>query len=95
MENVSITSKAFEMKANKYGFDENNFVAENELTVTITLNEYRELVGGMATKKADIDKANAEKYSREAEIKHLGEENSKLKSEIYELKKAIEELTAE
>lgn len=90
MDNISITSKVFEKKANKYGFNENDFVAESELTVTITLNEYRELVSGIATKKDDIDKANADKYTRESQIKALSEENNKLKAEIYELKKALD-----
>lgn len=72
-----------------------NFKAASELTVTITLDEYRTLVGNDATAKARIDAANSDKYSREAEIKASKEANEKLKAENYELKKKIDALTAQ
>ena len=71
----------------------NNYVIENELTVEITLNEYRELVKEVATKQSDIDKANADKYDRERKIATLHLENDSLKAENYELKKRIDELS--
>lgn len=39
---------------------ENNFKLESELTVTITLNEYRVLVREVAKKEHDLEKANSE-----------------------------------
>ena len=76
-----------------YSDTTNNYVIENELTVEITLNEYRELVKKVATKESDIDKANADKYEREKKIMSLQSENDALKAENYELKKRIDELS--
>lgn len=70
----------------------NNFVVENELTVTITLNEYRKLVESNATKKNDIDKANNDKYNREQTIQQVEAENRKLKEEMHDLRKTIDSL---
>lgn len=75
----------------------NNFVGESEITVTITLNEYRDLVTEKATKDSDIAKAEENKYERENENSNLKKENNnlrnenaELKTEIYELKKKLE-----
>lgn len=72
----------------------NDFVAPQEITVQITLNEYRKLVETAATTKAQIDAANSDKYARENEIKDLKKkvdelriENSELKAQLYELSK--------
>lgn len=72
-----------------------NFIASQELTVTITLSEYRELVSERATKKKDIDEANQDRYKRQTEIEAQTKENEKLKAENYELKKQIDDLTKE
>ena len=74
------------------GGDLHNYVASQELTVTITLSEYRELVSARATAKKDIEQANQDKYSRETEIKAVKETNDKLKSENYDLKCLVDEL---
>ena len=74
------------------GGDLHNYVASQELTVTITLSEYRELVSARATAKKDIEQANQDKYSREIEIKAVKETNDKLKSENYDLKCLVDEL---
>lgn len=76
-----------------YSDTTNNYVIENELTVRITLSEYRELVKEVATKSSDIDKANADRYERERKMALLQSENDALKAENYELKKRIEELS--
>lgn len=70
-----------------YNNSENNIVVNQELTVTITLNEYRELVKQVALADSKIREANSEKYDAQRDVKHLSEENSNLKSEIYELQK--------
>lgn len=72
-----------------YSEDKNNFTIENELTVKITLNEYRELVSVKATKDMLVKKAEEDKYSRENENKSLKEENAALKAELYELQKRL------
>lgn len=78
-----------------FSFESKNFAIEGELTVTITLSEYRDLVASKATKEEAISKANEDKYNREHQIKHLEEENSKLKSELYELQKRLNDLDAD
>ena len=76
----------------RYGFDNNDFLAAGELTVTITLSEYRKLVKDVATAQARIDKAEADRYERNRENERLTEENNKLKAELYEMQKASEVL---
>ena len=95
MENQKILEKLCDKKIDTYNKDENNFVIPTELTVTITLNEYRALVSQNATRQKDIDDANKNKYEREAEIKSLKEENARLKGENYDLKSKIDELNAQ
>lgn len=72
--------------------DCNNYVIPTEITVTITLNEYRSLLTSHATRQQAIDKANEDRYTREAEIKAVKEENARLKGENYDLKTLVDEL---
>ena len=74
-------------KLNTYGSDLNDFKAQSELTVEITLSEYRELISSKATKEADIKKANDDRYTRNAENEKLKEENKKLEMELFEYRK--------
>ncbi len=83
-------------KLGGYSSSENvkNFVGPGEITVQITLMEYRELVRISATVQMKIDEANKDKYTRESEIKDLQKkieelrnENSELKAQLYELTK--------
>ncbi len=91
----TLENEVFELKNGGYKTsDVNNYVAPAELTVTITLNEYRELVSTAANTSAKVDEANKDKYKREDEIKKLNEklnelklENTDLKSQLYELQK--------
>lgn len=84
-ESVNVTSAILDKKMECFSWKENNFVAENELTITITLAEYRELVASKATKQHDIDRANEDKYKRENEIKMLREETEVLRAKLYEV----------
>lgn len=83
-----------EKKIGDYGKNLNDFIAAQELTVTITLNEYRALVTKAATAQSQIDQANKDKYTREQEIKTQKEANEKLKAENYELQKRVNDLLA-
>ena len=74
-----------------YSFKGENFVIEGELTVTITLSEYRELVSVKATKDEAIREAEQNKWKREEENTRLSKENASLKAELYELKKKYDE----
>lgn len=90
MDNTVIKDVLLDKKLDRYGFDNNDFLAAGELTVTITLGEYRKLVKDVATAQARIDKAEADRYDRNRENERLTEENSKLKAELYEMQKASE-----
>ena len=82
-------------KETEYNVNENNFIGESEITVTITLNEYRELVSHMATRDNDVK--TSEREARDARIRanELDEENAGLKAELYELQKKLEAQNAE
>ena len=90
MENTTIKDVILDRKMDRYGFEEKDFVASGEITVTITLGEYRQLIKDCATAQARIDKANEDKYKRDAENDALREENNRLKAELYEKTKANE-----
>ena len=84
-ESVVVTSAVLDKKIENYNWSSKDYVAENELTITITLAEYRELVQSAATKQYDIAKANEDKYKRDSENKMLKEEVDSLRARIYEL----------
>ena len=90
MDNTVVKDVLLDKKLDRYGFDNNDFLAAGELTVTITLSEYRKLVKDVATAQARIDKAEADRYERNSENTRLTEENNKLKAELYEMQKASE-----
>lgn len=90
MDNTVIKDVLLDKKLDRYGFDNNDFLAAGELTVTITLSEYRKLVKDVATAQARIDKAEADRYDRNRENERLTEENNRLKAELYEMQKASE-----
>lgn len=84
-ESVNVTSTILDKKMERYVWDGKDYVAENEITVTITLAEYRSLVASNATKSYDIDKANEDKYRRDNENKMLKAEVEELRARLYEL----------
>lgn len=86
MENTMNINAVLEQKLDsaKYSGLE-NFTAPHELTVTITLNEYRDLVSKVATTQSRIDEANKNKWERDTENKKLREEVAELKAKLYEL----------
>lgn len=90
MENTNITNTVLEEKLDGYSKNLDNFTAPQELTVTITLNEYRHLVSAVATAKVDIDKANQDKFTRDQENRKLNEEVAGLKAKLYEMQKALD-----
>lgn len=90
MDNTVIKDVLLDKKLDRYGFDNNDFLAAGELTVTVTLSEYRKLVKDVATAQARIDKAEADRYERNRENERLTEENNRLKAELYEMQKASE-----
>ena len=95
MENTTIKDVILDKKMDNYHFDSDNFLASGELTVTITLAEYRKLVHDCSTADERIKRADDDKYSRNAENESLKAENAALKAELYELKKASEMIVKE
>ena len=63
---------------NAYSDNPNNYVGNSELTVTITLNEYRELIGCKATEGAEVEKLRLIGYEKDARISDLKSQNEKL-----------------
>lgn len=90
MENTTVKDVILDKKMDRYGFEDKDFLAAGELTVTITLGEYRKLVKDVATAEQRIAKADEDKYSRNAENEALKKENASLKAELYEMKKSSE-----
>ena len=87
MENTVVNNVVLDKKLDGYvsSSDLHNFIAPQEITVTITLSEYRDLVQRVATAQADIDAANKDKYTRNNENDKLKAEVSELKAKLYEL----------
>ena len=90
MENIKMENLILEKKMDNYGSNNKDFVAPGELTVTITLDEYRELVSSDATRSDAIKKAESDKYERNQKIDELTKEVKKLKAELYETKKILD-----
>lgn len=82
-ESIKTTQHFYTKDFNTYSNSENNFVANQELTVTITLNEYRKLIESGAKAAQKIDEANSDKYKRDAEIATLKAEIINLKERLY------------
>ena len=85
-------SRVIKMKTDEYSSNKDNFEIDGELTVTITLNEYRNLVSVSATKDLLVKQAESDKYTREQENSALKEQNEKLKSENYDLLQKLQEI---
>lgn len=84
-EQMTTTQTYYTKDFNDYNSTQDNFVANQELTVTITLNEYRKLIESSAVTEKRISEANSEKYKAQREIEKLSKENSELKAKVYEL----------
>ena len=67
-----------------------DFLIENELTVTITLSEYRDLVGFKAKHDAELTKISNEKWKVEQENRRLKEKILSLTTECGEDKEEEE-----
>ena len=87
--NTTIKDVILDKKLDGYGTNNNDFLASGELTVTITLEEYRKLVEKCATREYCINEAEKDKYVRESENEELRKENAELKAELYELQKRV------
>ncbi len=70
---TSNDTQVLEKKLKGYG-ESDNFVAPRELTVTITLSEYRSLVMGKGVSNKTIDDLRRQTYKLEQTIRDLVDE---------------------
>lgn len=84
MDNSSVNI-VLEKKLDDYNAKKGDFLAPQELTVTITLSEYRALVSSDATREKAINEANSEMWKYRNENEKLKEEVAELKAKLYEL----------
>lgn len=77
---TEINNKITQRKFNDYSDSRNvdNYIIDNELTVSITLNEYRQLVEDNAVSQSRIKAAEENRWSRGQEIEKLKEQNKEL-----------------
>ena len=80
---VNVTNAVLDKKMDCYNWQAQDYVAEQELTVTITLAEYRKLITELATKRYDIDRANEDRFKRENENAALAKECEELRMKLY------------
>lgn len=83
MENY-LNEKVNDKKIDDFHFERQDFAIPSELTVTITLGEYRELVSKVATAQHDIKKANEDKWERDHRIEELEKLVTTLKDKLLE-----------
>lgn len=73
----------------------NDFAIPGEITVTITLNEYRALVSANAISEKRNSELNSKFYDAQAKSSALKQEREKFVNEIAELKVKISDLLME
>ena len=93
--NTITTDVVLNRKLDRYGIIDNDFVADKELTVTITLNEYRDLVGKVATSNSRIEEANKNKYERDNENKILKEKLKKSENTLLKYRAEFGDLKSD
>lgn len=70
------------------GFGKHDFVINGEITVTITLSEYRQLLTAQA--KAEASEANSKVYSMKNELEALKKELAAANKQIAEFRALIQ-----
>ena len=93
MDNITIShfenDAIQEKKLETYGWEKKDFLAGQELTVTITLGEYRELVASKATADQTVQASREKVVKLEAELKEAKAEAERLKAENYDLQSKV------
>lgn len=85
-DSVNVMDAILDKKMDSYEYDvKRNIKAPEEIMVTITLNEYRDLVSKVAPRESAIAKAEEDKYSRNSENEKLKKEVQELKEKLYDL----------
>lgn len=78
----SSNEKVLQMKTGEFGSNRDDFAVTGEITVTITLHEYRDLVES----NARFEDTRSNLWNRERQVKELREENSEKDRRIQSLK---------
>lgn len=86
MESISEEVQVLSKKMAKWDSPEDNFVATGEITVTITLSEYRNLIKEKATKGTEIQELRNSEYAANEQLKAAKAEIAELKEQIVRLK---------
>lgn len=86
MESISEEVQVLSKKMSKWDSPEDNFVATGEITVTITLSEYRNLIKEKATKGTEIQELRNSEYAANEQLKAAKAEIAELKEQIVRLK---------
>ena len=93
MDNITIShfenDAVQDKKLESYGWEKKDFLAGQELTVTITLGEYRELVSSKATADQAIQASREKVAKMEQDLKKAQEQADRLKAENYDLQNKV------
>lgn len=88
IENIVISDQLIQAKDKSSEFDHKfgayDHLASGELTVTISLAEYRSLL--TASSKAKVDEANSKRWEAESQVKELQKELETVKKQLAELR---------
>ena len=71
-----------------YNQSEDNFVAIQELTVTITLHEYRNLIKASALADNKYDKLQSEKWKIDLELEKVKDQLDEANNKLVQIKTA-------
>lgn len=93
MDNITIShfdnDAVQDKKLESYGWEKKDFLAGQELTVTVTLGEYRELVASKATADQAIQASREKVAKLEQDLKKAQEQAERLKAENYDLQNKV------
>ena len=82
-------NQVLQKKLDNYHSELNDFVAPQEITVTITLNEYRRLISDKATSSERISTADRQRYEANERSDKFKNENERLRAELDEVKEKL------
>lgn len=80
-ENIKTEQHYYTKDFSGYRNEEDNFVANQELTVTITLNEYRKLIEIKAVKDKEEDTYRGKYFAEERKKRKIGKRKYKTKKQ--------------
>lgn len=83
---TNMNEKIFDKKADGWRFEANDFVAENELMVTITLAEYRSLIENNAKADQKYNDLLKRKNEVDEQLERTKRENEKLRESFINSK---------